>query len=276
MHAVIEVENVGKKFRRHSDDRAYTLQEAVVRSVRRLWNRNGSNQATARHASSDSRHLTSGAQGTPGYFWALRHINFTAPAGRTIGLIGNNGAGKTTLLRLIGGVGKPDEGSISIKGRIGALLDLSAGFHPDLTGRENVFVSGVIGGLTRRQVQERFDDIVAFAEFEEFIDSPTRTYSNGMRMRLAFAVATHIEPEILLIDEVLAVGDRAFQQKCLDRIEQFKNEGCTILLVSHEMALIEKLCDEVILLNAGRITARGPAGDVISQYTEDAASLTEE
>lgn len=267
MPTVIKVENVGKKFRRHRDDRAFTLQEAVVSGVRRLWNRNGSNQITPSQATSNRRHPSPNAQASPGYFWALRHITFAAPAGHTIGLIGDNGAGKTTLLRLIGGVGKPDEGVISIKGRIGALLDLSAGFHPELTGRENVFIGGVIGGLTRRQVEKRFDDIVAFAEFEEFIDSPLRTYSNGMKMRLAFAVATHIEPDILLIDEVLAVGDRAFQQKCLDRIKQFKNEGCTILLVSHEMALIEKLCDEVILLKSGRIASRGPAGDVVRQYS---------
>lgn len=265
MQPVIAVKNVSKKYRRYSSDRSYTLQETVVNKMRRLLNRNGRSKTSARkqHTSTSS-----------GYFWALRHIDFTIPSGRMVGLIGHNGAGKSTLLRLIGGVGKPDEGSIAVQGRIGALLDLGAGFHPDLTGRENAFISGVIGGLTRRQVEERFDDIVTFAELEEFIDSPLRTYSNGMQMRLAFAVATQIEPDILLIDEVLAVGDLAFQQKCLERIAQFKREGCTILLVSHETSLIEKLCDEVILLNAGEIVAHGPADDVISQYTTNTALLS--
>lgn len=260
---VIAVKNVSKKYRRFKADRSYTLQEAVVKKVRHLWNRNGDSQTTDGQAT--TKHAS------PDYFWALHHIDLSIPAGRMVGLVGPNGAGKSTLLRLIGGVGKPDKGSIAVHGRIGALLDLGAGFHPDLTGRENVFISGVIGGLTRRQVQERFDDIVTFAELQEFIDSPLRTYSSGMQLRLAFAVATHIDPDILLIDEVLAVGDLAFQQKCLDRITQFKNEGATILLVSHEMALVEKLCDEVVLLKAGKLVARGPAPDVLSRYKASAS-----
>lgn len=260
---VISVKNVSKKYRRYTSDRTYTLQEAVVNKARHLLNLNGDPQTTdpqptGIHASSD-------------YFWALRNIELHIPAGRMVGLVGHNGAGKSTLLRLIGGVGRPDKGTITVQGNVSGLLDLGAGFHPDLTGRENAFISGVIGGLTRRQVQERFDDIVAFAELEEFIDSPLRTYSSGMQLRLGFAVATHIEPDILLIDEVLAVGDRAFQQKCLDRITQFKNEGSTILLVSHEMALVENLCDEVILLNGGELVARGAPSDVLSEYKTSAS-----
>jgi len=190
-----------------------------------------------------------------------------------VGVIGGNGAGKSTLLRLLGRVGRPDEGSATVYGRVDALLDLGAGFHPDLTGRENVFISGVINGLLRREVAKQFDSIVAFSELEEFIDSPLRTYSTGMQMRLAFAVATHTHPSVLLIDEVLAVGDLAFQRKCLDRIAQFKAEGCTIILVTHDTGLVAKMCDEAVWLHAGRVMAHGPADEVARQYIVDAESL---
>ena len=213
-------------------------------------------------------------QGQTTDFWALREVSCSVAAGRTIGVIGNNGAGKSTLLRLIGGVGRPDEGSVQVHGRIGALLDLGVGFHPDLTGRENVFVSGVIAGLTRHEVAQRFDSIVAFAELQQSIDSPLRTYSSGMQMRLAFAVAIHTEPEILLIDEVLAVGDLAFQRKCLQRIAQFKAEGCTILLVSHDATLIQQLCDEVLWLRGGRLVAHGDPEVVVGQYVAEMTAET--
>lgn len=262
MEPVISVNNVSKKYRRYSHDRSYTLQETVLKGLRRLLPLNGGSQTV------DRERLTTGAgRQSSTHFWALRHVDFVIPGGRMVGLVGHNGAGKSTLLRLIGGVGRPDEGSIAVKGKIGALLDLGAGFHPDLTGRENIFIGGVIGGLTRRQVEKRFDDIVAFSELESFIDSPLRTYSSGMQLRLAFSVATHIEPDILLIDEVLAVGDLDFQQKCLERIARFKREGCTILLVSHDMSLVQRLCDEVILLNSGKVMDHGPAGDIVNRYT---------
>jgi lipopolysaccharide transport system ATP-binding protein len=186
-----------------------------------------------------------------------------------VGLIGPNGAGKSTLLRLIGGVGVADRGSIHINGRLGALIDLGAGFHPDLTGRENVYINGIISGLTRREVEKQFDSIVAFAELEEFIDNRLHTYSTGMQMRLAFAVAVHIHPEILLIDEVLSVGDLAFQNKCLERIAQFKAEGCTILLVSHSSELVRQMCDETIWLRAGQVAAYGPSEVVVKQYVAE-------
>ncbi len=188
--------------------------------------------------------------------------------------MGPNGAGKSTLLRLIGGVGRPDEGQVTVQGRIGALLDLGAGFHPDLTGRENVFVNGVIAGLTRHEVAQRFDAIVDFAELGAFIDNPLRTYSTGMQMRLGFAVAVHIDPEILLIDEILAVGDLAFQRKCLDRIAQFKDEGCTIILVSHDANSIQQLCDEALWLRRGKLVAYGPADVVAGQYVEEMSAET--
>jgi lipopolysaccharide transport system ATP-binding protein len=179
------------------------------------------------------------------------------------------------LLRLTGGVGKADQGRIITQGRVGALIDLGAGFHPDLTGRENVFINGVISGLTRQEVRQKFDSIVDFAELEDFIDSPLRIYSLGMQMRLAFAVAIHIQPNILLIDEVLAVGDIAFQNKCLERIAQFKAQGCTILLVSHDTGLVSKLCDEALWLDKGQVVARGDAQEVVEQYLEEMEAETQ-
>lgn len=239
----IIVEDLSKRFRRYSADRPWTLQEAVLRGFRGLK--------------------------VVDYFWALKDITFSVPAGKMIGLVGRNGAGKSTLLRLVGGVGQPTQGRIHTNGRISSLIDLGVGFHPELTGRENIFITGVISGLTRQAVAQRFDQIVAFSELEDFIDSPFRTYSSGMRMRLAFSVAIHTDPEILLIDEVLAVGDIAFQQKCLDRIEAFKRDGCAILLVSHDTSLIEKLCDEALWLNESRIMAHGPATMVVQQYVQE-------
>jgi lipopolysaccharide transport system ATP-binding protein len=202
------------------------------------------------------------------YFWALADISFRVNPGRMVGIMGFNGAGKSTLLRLVAGVGFPTGGRIELKGRIGAILDLGVGFHPELTGRENVFVSGVASGLTRREVADRFDSIVAFSELEAFLDYPLRTYSTGMHMRLAFAVASHIEPEVLLIDEVLAVGDMAFQRKCMDRLASFKNNGCTGLIVSHGTEAVLRLCDDVIWLDRGRIVTYGPAEDVVRQYVD--------
>jgi len=235
----IIVRGVGKQFRKPGVDRPSTFKEAVLKGFRNMKQER---------------------------FWGLKDVSFTVPHGRVVGVIGRNGAGKSTLLRLIGGVGKPEEGSIEARGRIGALLDLGAGMTSDLTGRENVMIGGVIAGMTTEEVRARFDDIVAFAELEEFIDSPIRMYSSGMRMRLAFAVAAHIDPDILLIDEVLAVGDVAFQKKCIDRIAEFKKAGCTIFLVSHDPEQIHALCDELILLRKGRMVAMGPTAEVMSQY----------
>ena len=243
MSNTINVEDLGKKFPRYKANHPKTLQEVVVNGLRSL---------------KPTEH-----------FWALRHVNFSVTAGRMLGVLGHNGAGKSTLLRLIGGVGRPDEGSVKIFGRIGALLDLGAGFHPDLTGRENVIINGVISGLTRSEVKRKFDAIVAFAELEDFIDGPLRTYSTGMQMRLAFAVAVHIKPEILLIDEVLAVGDISFQHKCLERIAWFKSQGCTILLVSHDATLVQELCDEALWLDSGCIRGYGEPKQVVKQYIEE-------
>jgi lipopolysaccharide transport system ATP-binding protein len=251
MPEAIIVQNLSKSFRRYHADRPTTLKEALLRGLRGL------------------RQIALAER-----FWALRDVSFSVAPGRMVGVIGPNGAGKSTLLRLIGGVGRPDQGNVEAHGRIGALLDLGAGFHPDLTGRENVFVNGVIAGLTRYEVARRFDSIVDFAELEAFIDNPLRTYSTGMQMRLGFAVAVHTDPEILLIDEILAVGDLAFQRKCLDRIARFKDEGCTIVLVSHDTDSIQQLCDEVLWLRRGRLVAYGPADVVVSQYVEEMSAET--
>jgi lipopolysaccharide transport system ATP-binding protein len=218
------------------------------------------------------KHLLSGGgrrKSVQSTFWCLRDVSFEVPQGSMVGIIGPNGSGKSTLLRLIGGVGRPDEGSVSVKGRIGALLDLGAGFHQDLSGRDNIYISGVIAGLTRAQVSSRFDEIVSFSELENCIDSPLRTYSSGMIMRLAFAVAVNIDPEILLIDEVLFVGDMSFQSKCLERIQQFKNRGCTVLLISHDNNQVEKLCDSVIWLMKGRIKGQGSPRQIIQAYADE-------
>jgi lipopolysaccharide transport system ATP-binding protein len=201
-------------------------------------------------------------------FWALRDVSFEVGSGRALGVIGSNGSGKSTLLRLLGGVGKPDGGSIAVNGRIGALLDFGAGFNPDLTGRENVIVGGVISGLTRKEVLQRLDTIVAFAELESFIDNPLRTYSSGMQMRLGFAVAIHTEADILLIDEVLSVGDHSFQRKCLERIARFKAEGCTIVLVTHDSKMVREFCDDALWLNRGRVMVRGQPDMVVARYLE--------
>ena len=202
-------------------------------------------------------------------FWCLRDVTFEVAQGQMLGIIGPNGSGKSTLLRLIGGVGRPDKGILSANGRVGALLDLGAGFRDDLTGRDNIMISGVVAGLSRLQVMERFDQIVAFAELESFLDNSLRTYSSGMKMRLAFAVATHIDPDILLIDEILSVGDLAFQSKCLEKIRQFKHKGCTMLLVSHDLGQIEKLCDAVLWLKKGMVKGFGPPNEVIKAYSEE-------
>lgn len=199
-------------------------------------------------------------------FWGLRHISFSIQRGRAVGVVGLNGAGKSTLLRLIGGVGEPNEGSIRVNGRVGALLDIGAGLTEDLTGRENIFLLGVISGMLRSEIAERFDEIVAFAELADFIEAPVRTYSTGMRMRLAFAVAVNTAPDVLLIDEVLAVGDQAFQRKCLRRVERIRETGCTIFLVSHDETQIRALCDDVILLDRGRLVAYGPLEETMALY----------
>jgi lipopolysaccharide transport system ATP-binding protein len=240
--ASVVVSNLSKSYRRYHPGRPTSIQEVLARGLDRI------------------RPIER--------FWSLRDVSFTVGAGRAVGIIGANGSGKSTLLRLVGGVGRADVGTVSVRGRIGTLLDLGSGFHPDLTGRENAMMAGVLNGLTRQQVRDRFHEVVAFAEVEKFIDSPLRTYSTGMQMRLAFSTAIHADPEVLLIDEVLSVGDTAFQRKCLERINHFKAAGCSILLVSHESSTVQEMCDEAIWLHEGRLMAHATAPEAVAQYLD--------
>jgi ABC-type polysaccharide/polyol phosphate transport system ATPase subunit len=198
--------------------------------------------------------------------WALRDVRLDAAPGEAIGLVGRNGSGKTTLLRLLSGIFKPTSGLVSVGGRVGSLLELGAGFHPDFTGRENVYLNGSIHGLSRTRIREAMDEIVAFAELERFIDLPVRTYSSGMFMRLGFSVAAHIQADVLLLDEVFAVGDEDYQRKCFGKIAEFKRRGGTIVFVSHDARAVERLCDRAVLLREGRVAFDGPAREAIAHY----------
>ncbi|HTO26438.1 MAG TPA: ABC transporter ATP-binding protein [Gaiellaceae bacterium] len=198
--------------------------------------------------------------------WALRDVSFSVEPGGAVGLVGRNGSGKTTLLRLLSGIIKPTSGTVAVGGRVGSLLELGAGFHPDMTGRENVYLNGSIHGLRRARIREKLDEIVAFAGLEDFIDLPVRTYSSGMYMRLGFAVAAHIEADVLLLDEVFAVGDEAFQRKCFGKIFEFKQRGGTIVFVSHDASAVERLCDRAVLLKDGTVAFDGPTHEAIVEY----------
>ncbi len=199
----------------------------------------------------------------------LNDISLTVPRGKTVGIIGKNGSGKSTLLKLIAGIYRPDRGHIRVHGKLSSLIELGAGFHPEFTGRENVFINGILLGLSKQEIRERFDRIVRFAELEDFIDMPVRTYSSGMYMRLGFSVAVHVNPEILLIDEVLAVGDESFGHKCKEIIRQFKASMKTIVMVTHDMSAVERWCDEAIWLNKGEIAERGEPRRIIDRYREN-------
>ncbi len=248
MTVAIRIENLGKRFRRYHAVRPRTLKEMLVSG----WRPRGKGEE----------------------FWALRHVDLEVAPGEMVGIVGQNGAGKSTLLQLTGGVGAPDEGTVRVQGRIGALLDLGAGFSGDLTGRENVFVTGVAAGLTIREVRRRFDRIVSFAELEDSIDNPVRTYSSGMQMRLGFSVAVHTDPQVLLVDEFLSVGDLAFQTKCLNRIKEIKSSGCAILLISHSPSQINELCDRAIWLKRGEVVVAGLPEVVTGQYEVEMRSET--
>jgi ABC-type polysaccharide/polyol phosphate transport system ATPase subunit len=233
----IAADNVSRRFRVHPQ-RTVTLKEAIVRR----------------------RHLR------PTDIWALRDVSFRIEPGESVGLVGRNGSGKTTLLRLIAGIFEPTSGQIEVDGSVASLIGLGAGFHPDFTGRENVFLNGAIHGLKRGYVREQMDEIVAFAELERFIDLPVRTYSAGMYIRLGFAIATHLRADVLLLDEIFAVGDEAFQRKCFGKIFEFKNRGGTIIFVSHSAAAVESLCERSILLRAGKVDFDGPTADALHRY----------
>ena len=240
MQPAIVVENLGKCYARIATHKPRTFMEAALQGF---------------------RGMRSGEQ-----FWALQGVSFQVMPGQMLGVLGHNGAGKSTLLQVLSGIVNPDHGTVQMAGRLGALLDIGAGFHPDLTGRENVQVSAIVGGLTRREAQAQFDDIVAFAELEEFIDNPLRTYSTGMQMRLGFSVAIHTVPDILLVDEFLSVGDLSFQSKCLDRIMTLKNNGCAIVLISHNPDQVKDLCDQALWLDRGQVKSYGDPDLISTRY----------
>ncbi len=202
------------------------------------------------------------------HFWALNNVSFKIKAGETVGIIGVNGAGKSTILKLISRIIDPTHGTIAVSGRLSALLELGAGFHPDLTGRENIYLNGSILGLNRKEMRQKLDDIIGFADIGDFIDVPIRNYSSGMQMRLGFSVAINVEPEIILVDEVLAVGDYSFQLKCLERIRQLQRQGVTILFVSHDFKAVESLCTWVMWVENGTLQAEGKVTDILEQMKE--------
>jgi len=204
-------------------------------------------------------------------FEAVKGVTFDVPAGRAFGIVGRNGSGKSTMLKLIAGIGKPTTGTVAVRGRVSALIELGAGFHPEISGRENVFINGMMLGLAKREIARRFDEIVAFAELEEFIDAPVKTYSSGMYMRLGFAVAINVDPDVLLVDEVLAVGDEAFTHKCFDKLAEFRRRGRTLLLVTHSLDLVTRFCDEALWLDAGVVRGQGDPRRVVDAYLMDVA-----
>jgi lipopolysaccharide transport system ATP-binding protein len=263
---IISVENLGKKYPiQHQQQRQRsnykTLRETITQKARHLvtgWNRRGPEAAKAK---------------TREDFWALRNVSFDLKRGHVLGIIGRNGAGKSTLLKVLSRITEPSEGRVTLRGRVASLLEVGTGFHPELTGRENIFLNGSILGMTRAEIKRKFDEIVAFAGVEKFLDTPVKRYSSGMYVRLAFAVAAHLEPEILVVDEVLAVGDAEFQKKCLDKMGQVARGGRTVLFVSHQLASVRAMCDTVIWMDRGTLKQAGAPATTISNYLSQSLSL---
>ena len=250
MSTAIVAQELSKRYRIGELQAGYgTLRESLVRGVRRLAGREPRLQRRQE-------------------IWALKDVSFEVGEGEVLGVIGRNGAGKSTLLRVLTRITSPTEGRAEIRGRVGSLLEVGTGFHPELTGRENIYLNGSILGMKRREIRGRLDEIVEFSGVETFIDTPVKRYSSGMYVRLAFSVAAHLEPQILLVDEVLAVGDAEFQRRCLGRMEDFSQSGRTVMFVSHNMQAIAQLCERVILLDAGRVVRDGPSSDVVAQYLQ--------
>jgi lipopolysaccharide transport system ATP-binding protein len=258
--SVIRVEQVSKAYRLGAIGSS-TLREDLSRHWARL--RGKSSPAVVVGNGNGEAH---GERRDGGFFWALRDVNIEVKAGETLAIIGRNGAGKSTLLKILSRITAPTSGLVKVKGRIASLLEVGTGFNPDLTGRENVFLNGAILGMTVAEIRKKFDEIVDFSGVEEFIDTPVKRYSSGMSVRLAFAVAAHLDPEILILDEVLAVGDAAFQRKCLGKMEQAAKAGRTVLFVSHTMVAVQSLCRKAVLLVDGRVKAAGLVGEVVPQY----------
>ncbi len=257
MKPIISVENLSKQYRIGTKLPYKTFRETlmnVVTSPARLFRGNGSRENNT--------------------IWALKDVSFDVKEGEVLGIIGRNGAGKTTLLKILSRVTEPTEGEVRIRGGVGSLLEVGTGFHPELTGRENIFLNGAILGMSKEEIKKKFDEIVAFAEIEKFLDTPVKRYSSGMYVRLAFAVAAHLEPEILIVDEVLAVGDAAFQKKCLGKIGDVAKEGRTVLFVSHNMGAVNQLCEKGLLMKNGQISFKGNIRDVVNEYMTEYKTKT--
>ena len=256
---VIKAENLGKRYTiGHQAGRSgdTTFREVMVQNVRNLWNKT-IDLATGKPI----------IQGdTQEEVWALKDVSFEIKRGEAVGIIGRNGAGKSTLLKILSRITEPTEGRVTIRGRVASLLEVGTGFHSELSGRENIYLNGTILGMTRAEIRGKFDEIVAFAEIEKYLDTPVKRYSSGMYVRLAFSVAAHLEPEILVVDEVLAVGDAEFQKKCLGKMGEVATIGRTVLFVSHNMAAVRLLCSSAILLHSGQLTSMGTAQQVIDEY----------
>ncbi len=255
---IIDVENLGKKYvlgRDPSGGRYTALRDVLAEKFAAPW-----------RALRGGRSLSSPSSG-PEEFWALRDVNLQVRRGEVVGIIGRNGAGKSTLLKVLSRITEPTTGRVSLRGRVASLLEVGTGFHPELTGRENIFLNGAILGMHRAEIKAKFDEIVAFAEVERFLDTPVKRYSSGMYVRLAFAVAAHLEPEVLIVDEVLAVGDAEFQKRCLGKMSEVaKGGGRTVIFVSHNMGAIQSLCDTCCYLKSGRVEASGESADIIRMY----------
>lgn len=247
---IITVENLGKRYTlRHQKQGYATLRDTLAQKARSLFATGSSSDSTEQEA-----------------FWALKDVSFEIERGDVVGIIGRNGAGKSTLLKILSRITEPTTGRIRLRGRVASLLEVGTGFHPELTGRENVFLNGAILGMTKAEIRSKFDEIVAFAEVEKFLDTPVKHYSSGMYVRLAFAVAAHLEPEILIVDEVLAVGDAQFQSKCLGKISEVASEGRTVLFVTHQIEMVDRLTQRVIWLAGGRLKEQGETRPIVSNY----------
>ena len=257
---VIQAEGLGKKYviqHEAKSERYMMMSEVLVDGAKTAW-------ARARNLARGGGRLR--ARKSTEEFWALKDVSFDVKRGQVLGIIGRNGAGKSTLLKILSRITEPTEGRVKIKGRVSSLLEVGTGFHPELTGRENIYLNGAILGMTRKEIKRKFDEIVDFAEVEKFLDTPVKRYSSGMYVRLAFAIAANLQPETLIVDEVLAVGDAEFQKKCLGKMGEVARGGRTVLFVSHNMAAVRRLCQRCILISGGKIIADNDAGDVISQY----------
>jgi lipopolysaccharide transport system ATP-binding protein len=264
---VIRAEGLGKKYvigHEAERERYVALRDVIARGARNAWRM--------------AADMAKGRVVVPGdaveEFWALKGVSFEVKRGEVLGIIGRNGAGKSTLLKILSRITEPSEGRVTIKGRVASLLEVGTGFHPELTGRENIYLNGAVLGMTRAEIKRKFDEIVAFAEVEKFLDTPVKRYSSGMYVRLAFAVAAHLEPEILVVDEVLSVGDAEFQKKCLGKMQDVAGHGRTVLFVSHNMGAVSSLCRTCILLKNGSTEEIGPTTEVLACYAAQSTATT--